>query len=203
MKNLKIQVILFDLGGVLVEISGIQKMVKWFDNKFSKEEIWEKWLTSSAVRDFETGKSTPEEFSIALLDEFPLPITANEVVSEFDSWLVRKYPGVDTLLMNLGEKYKTACLSNTNVIHWPKIRDDFGIGNLLHEHFVSHKMGVLKPDKEAFLYALKKLNCPPEAIVFFDDNQMNIRAAREVGINAFRVEGIDQIQDTLNTALAS
>ncbi len=192
-----IDTILFDLGGVLIELCGIQKISVWYGGRCSNEEIWERWLTSLAVRDFESGKSTPEEFSKALLGEFPIPVESKEFLAEFGSWLLGKYPGVDEMLSRLGNSYRVACFSNTNQIHWPKIRDEFGLGNLFHEHFVSYKMGLLKPDKEAFSYVIANLDCPAGSILFFDDNQINVRAACEMGINAICVSGPDEVNEAL------
>jgi len=59
-----INVVLFDVGGVLVEPSGVATMLTWMDNRVSAEELWEMWLTSPTVRSFETGKLSAEEFAI-------------------------------------------------------------------------------------------------------------------------------------------
>jgi hypothetical protein len=53
-----ISVVLFDVGGVLVEPSGVATMLARMDNRLSAEEC----LTSPTVRSFETGKQSAEEF---------------------------------------------------------------------------------------------------------------------------------------------
>ena len=45
-----IEVILFDLGGVIVELGGLPEMREWTGNRYSDEKFWEMWLNSSAVR---------------------------------------------------------------------------------------------------------------------------------------------------------
>src|SRR4029453_12402902 len=50
-----IEVILFDLGGVLIELAGVEKMIEWSPGIETVEELWRRWLHSDAVRRFETG----------------------------------------------------------------------------------------------------------------------------------------------------
>jgi len=58
-----LRVVLFDIGGVLVEPSGVNTMLAWMGNRISAEELWRLWLTSPVVRAFETGKMTPDAFA--------------------------------------------------------------------------------------------------------------------------------------------
>ena len=65
-----IDVILFDLGGVLVELAGVDQMIAWSKGITSHEELWRRWLESSAVRRFETGAIGRDDFAAAVIDEF-------------------------------------------------------------------------------------------------------------------------------------
>ena len=49
--------------------------------------------------------------------------------------------------------------------------------------------GFLKPDRQAFTYVAEKLACPPERILFLDDNQPNVDGARSTGLAAYRAHG--------------
>ena len=44
-----IEVLLFDLGGVLVEVTGVSAIQDWTSVQSSPASIWEKWLVSPAV----------------------------------------------------------------------------------------------------------------------------------------------------------
>ncbi len=50
--------------------------------------------------------------------------------------------------------------------------------------FVSCEMGVAKPAQAFFLTIIEKLQLPPSALLFIDDNADNVSAAAAVGINA-------------------
>jgi HAD superfamily hydrolase (TIGR01509 family) len=75
--------------------------------------------------------------------------------------------------------------------------DDMGLGSCFDSHFVSHLTGRIKPDAEAFEHAIETLGCAPEAIVFLDDNQINVDAARRHGIRAHRARGASEARHFL------
>jgi glucose-1-phosphatase len=51
----RLQALLFDLGGVLVQFDGITPLLGLSENRLSKEEARRFWLGSPSVRAFETG----------------------------------------------------------------------------------------------------------------------------------------------------
>jgi hypothetical protein len=55
-----IRVILFDLGGVLVELTGVSTLLSWTESLITPEIVWKTWLSSPAVRQFETGRLKAE-----------------------------------------------------------------------------------------------------------------------------------------------
>jgi len=55
----------------------------------------------------------------------------------------------------------------------------------------------VKPDLEVFEYVIRDLDVPPERIAFFDDTSVNVEAARQVGIIAYEVDGIAELESQL------
>jgi len=55
----------------------------------------------------------------------------------------------------------------------------------------------MKPQQEAYEYVLGELRTPPQDVYFFDDLTSNVAAAREVGINAFRVRDFEDLVEVL------
>ncbi len=193
----QIDLILFDLGGVLIEHGGVSRMIEWTGGTRTVEELWHEWIVSPAVMEFESGKSSPEDFAAKVIAEFALPVGAEEFLEEFKYWLKRVYPGTISLLEKLSASYKLASLSNSNAIHWERVCRELGLAELFDFNFPSHETGLAKPDKEAFLNAARTAACPPERVLFFDDNRINVESARSVGMVSHKVSGLRGTQYVL------
>ena len=191
------KVILFDLGGVLVELTGVPAMLNWLPDKITEDELWEMWLTSDAVRKFETGKCEPNEFAEDIITEMKLSVSSDEFLLQFESWVKGAYDGAHTLLKKLKKDYTIALLSNTNTLHWNKVLNEVEIADLFDYQFLSFETGMLKPDKEAFEFVLKELKCEPADMIFLDDNIINVRSARSLGITAYKAKGLNQAETVL------
>ncbi|MBM3226795.1 MAG: hypothetical protein FJZ47_23775 [Candidatus Tectomicrobia bacterium] len=129
MTQIDCQVILFDLGGVLVEVDSIPALQRMLGTHLAPEAIWERWLTASHwVRTFESGQCTPEAFATGIVTEWGLNVVAAAFLENFRTWPTRLLPGVHALLASLAPRFTLACLSNTNDVHWTHIRDTLGLG---------------------------------------------------------------------------
>ncbi len=203
--NDQFDVILFDLGGVLIELTGVPVMLNWMNNVMAAEQLWEKWLSSPSVRKFETGRCSSDQFANSIVKEFKLPVTPKQFIQAFTYWPKRLYPGAIELLERLGRSYKLATLSNTNELHWNRFGAEFKLTDYIKDHFLSFQLGLIKPDIDIFNYVIKSLTSPTdrgsypaERILFFDDNQLNIDSARKAGMTAYRVAGISELSDRVN-----
>lgn len=182
-------VLLFDLGGVIVQLTSVPVFRRWTGNRLSDDEIWERWLRSPAVRRFESGRASAAHFGAELVREFELPVSAAEFLREFERWPEAPYPGALELLAELRDAFRLACLSNCNELHWPRFLDEMRLADAFDHHFASHELGALKPDVEVFERVASELGCVPERILFLDDNALNIEGARAAGLHAHRVLG--------------
>jgi putative hydrolase of the HAD superfamily len=183
----QIELILFDVGGVLVELTGASAL-EWTEGRMDEEELRRRWLASTAVRKYETGQSDSDEFARGVVGEFELPVTPDDFLREFSMRPKGPYSGAADLLRALSGTFRLATLSNTNEIHWSRFQE-FGILDFLQDHFASHKIGLLKPHMAAFQHVVEATGVPPEYILFLDDYQLNVDGAKAVGMNAYRVSG--------------
>jgi glucose-1-phosphatase len=93
-----------------------------------------------------------------------------------------------------------ATLCNTNALQWPSLieqRDPIGA---FDPHFASHLTGKIKPDEEPFQHLLATLGCEGPATSFLDDSQLNVAAAKRVGMTAFQVQGPVESERALREA---
>lgn len=58
-------------------------------------------------------------------------------------------------------------------------------------------MGKLKPDREVFAHVAQTLRCEPSAILFLDDQPLNVHAALAAGVRAVRVSGVQEAEPAL------
>ncbi len=183
------EVVLFDLGGVLIELGGVGELSALI-GAADHEETWRRWLGCPVVRRYERGQCSTEEFCESMIGEWSLSLTPEEFLARFRRWPRGLFPGALELLAELDGRVRRACFSNTNELHWRDQFRDFGFAERLEHHFVSHEMGLVKPDLEAFEHVVRELACAPDRILFLDDNQINIEGARAAGLEARRVRGV-------------
>nr|VFK56235.1 MAG: putative hydrolase of the HAD superfamily [Candidatus Kentron sp. TUN] len=187
-RNQPVDLILFDVGGVLIELSGIPVLMEWTKGRMDEEELWQHWLTSPVVRRYETGRCEADEFSKGIVDELNLPVSAVEFLNEFASWPKGPCPGSRELLNVLSARYNLASFSNTNEIYWDHFLKS-GLSSYFRQHFASNQIGLVKPDKEAFLYVCHATTINSHRILFFDDNQLNVDTAKSLGMQAYCTKG--------------
>lgn len=187
---------LFDIGGVLVEPSGVDTMLRWMNHRVSAEELWRLWLTSANVRQFETGRRSAKDFADGVIADFGLSVGSDDFLTELPRWSTTLFPGALELVQRLPSRYVRATLCNTNPIHWAEVMKT-PLKNAFPQHFASHLIGKIKPDADAFQHVLDTLNCRAECVLFLDDNELNVRGAMGLGINAVRVKGVKEAERTL------
>lgn len=190
------EVVLFDLGGVVVELAGVPIWQAW-TGAGDEAEVWERWLRSTAVRRFESGRCGADEFAREIVAEFGLAVSPEEFVREFTSWPRGVYPRTIELVAATRERVRVGCLSNTNELHWPRFLDEMGLRRAFDHHFSSHELGLLKPDREMFDRVVETLDCPAERVLFLDDNQLNVDGARDAGLHAELTRGPGGVEAVL------
>ena len=179
-----ISVILFDIGGVLVELDGVPTLAKLMTlDGASRDAIHERWMQSAAVIAYETGRISATAFAAAAVTEFQLPVTAEWFLEAFNEWPRRLQAGALELLDDIPKRYRLAALSNTSASHWERI-EAMGLGQRFERLYLSHRIGQLKPSRQAFETVLDDLAVAPSAVLFLDDIQNNVSAARTVGLQA-------------------
>jgi len=188
--------LLFDLGGVLVENSTFESLRRLLPAPLDGAAIRNRWMASPAVRRNETGMLSPEEFARAFIAEWGLRLSPEAFLKEFYSWPSALYPQARETIRALRKRHPVACFSNCSILHWEKFSsftDEFDLA------LSSHLLGAIKPDEEAFVRAFARCRVEPADVCFFDDTPANVEAARRLGARAFHVEGIGPLLRTLRS----
>lgn len=182
------KVLLFDLGGVLINWTGPQEFQKLLGPGYTALDARQLIADSPSVKRLETGDLDPLPFAEAFLREFDLPFEPAEFIDVYASWAGTPFPGVEQELAQLKPKYRLACLSNTNDLHWRHVMDTVGARSWFDDHFASHILKLSKPDPAIYEKVIEDLGVKPTDILFFDDMPANIEAAKSLGIETVAVD---------------
>lgn len=191
------KVVLFDLGGVLVELGEEPIPSEWLSGNTKFDLV--DWFTSETAVLFEKGQIDAQSFAQRLKVDLNIKATNEEVIEQFTKWPIGLFGEVTELLESLKSEYTLALLSNSNQLHWPRLMEEFGLAKYFDHIFASHHMNMAKPDLEIFEAVIEGLNVKPNEILFFDDNLNNVEASKKVGINAYRVSGVQQVSNVLES----
>ena len=201
----KIRNIVFDLGGVLVDldfkaaINGLQEAgfanVKEQLLAFDQGGIFQK---------FELGEITADEFRTAIRENSTVTLTDEEVDALWNLMLLEIPREKLELILELRGKYMVYLLSNTNSIHWDYVCKNafnyrgFRVEDYFEETFLSYEMHLAKPDKAIFEKMLHDANVLAEETLFIDDSDANCKAAEEGGIHAHHYHIGDDLTEIFN-----
>lgn len=187
----EIQHIIFDLGGVLLNIDYL-KTEQAFTTQLGVKDfatMYSQFHASALFEDLETGSIGPEVFLETLKKHVAGPHGEEDIVNAWNAMLLDFPIGRLRLLQRLQPHYDLYLLSNTNAIHkeaFEKIlTDSHGIPSLdgfFRKAYYSHLMGKRKPDEAAFEQALGENKLDPQRTLFIDDTFLNIEAAAKLGM---------------------
>jgi len=92
---------------------------------------------------------------------------------------------------------KTALLSNMMSDMAVHARQEFSWLNGLTCQVLSCEVRLVKPDRAIYRHCLNSLNVRPSETLFVDDNEVNVKAARALGITSIRFRSMTQLRDEL------
>ncbi len=191
-----VDIVLFDLGGVLIELGGVPVM-RDLAGIGSDDEVWRRWLTCPWVRSFERGHCSADEFATGVVSDWGLAVSPRRFLEMFRDWLRGPIPGAWELLAEVRSIVPIGCLSNTNVMHWEHQVAQWPILDAFDFRFLSFELGLVKPDAELFEEVSVRLPAGPEQVLFLDDNLVNTEAARSSGFSSAQVRGVGQARQAL------
>ena len=191
---------LFDLGNVLIEVDFQRAIDHWSNFSAPINALqFNKFLQSHHHMAFEKGHMSPAIFFEHFNNEFNRHISQEQFYAGWNKVLVKEFPGIRDLLLQCRAYVKLFCFSNTNTIHHELWRVKFAALLAPFESiFVSHELGLRKPDEDAFKAVIKRIGVAAQRLVFFDDNWENVASADKIGLRAVHVTHIDIVHKILH-----
>lgn len=151
--------------------------------------------------DIETGKITEQQFLTGLEKILP-GRKADELRNRWNAMLLDfpEYRLEYLEHLNKTNNYRLFLLSNTNAIHIEYVQEAMGelrynrFRDCFEAFYLSHEIGLRKPDTEIFEFVLETHELNPNQTLFIDDTPENTEAAAALGIQTWNLRpGQDDI----------
>lgn len=194
-----VDALLFDFGGVLVEIDFHRAFGAWADAaQVPASQIAGRFAFDAAYEAHERGEIDADQYFAHLRELLGLSLSTQQFLAGWNAIFVGPSAGIDGLLQRLAESFPLYVFSNTNPAHrafwqsrYAKLLAAFsGI-------FCSCDLGARKPAAQAFLEVCSRIGVPPSRIAFFDDRAENVLGARQAGLHALQVASPAQLRKAL------
>ena len=188
-RNAAIKVLVFDLGGVVIEIDWEQAFRSWAEyTPLSLDEIRERFQMDAAYKEHERGKMSRTAYFAHLRDVLEFAGDDEALMHGWNAILVGEVKETVNVLRALKTRIPLYLLTNSNPTHETAWRARFPTTiELFTEVFVSSSLGHRKPEPLAFEAAARKIGVDLSSILFFDDTMENIEGARIAGLQAVHV----------------
>lgn len=197
--------IIFDFGGVIINIdyqatiNAFKKLgIPNFDHLYSQAQ------QSDLFDAIETGRISPQHFINGILQLLPAGITPNQVVHAWNAMILDIPEDRIDFLIELSATKKIYLLSNTNSIHIDKAlrewnaKSQYPIEQVFTKVYLSHEMGMRKPNPEIFQRVCKEQGLDPSETLFIDDSIQHVHGARAAGLYAHHLITGESIQSILS-----
>jgi FMN phosphatase YigB (HAD superfamily) len=195
----RIELVLFDLGGVLIQPGGVASM-RALSGIQTDEALWSRWLACRWVQRFEAGRCTPEEFAGGVVADWELDLEPAAFLEALAGWPEPPFEGALELVEAVQATVPAGFLSNMNSFQWAANYEGIPLTDAFAFRFLSFELGSVKPDAAVFETVAARLPVPRHQVLFLDDNAINVEAAEGAGFAAVHVRGIDATRRALVSA---
>jgi epoxide hydrolase-like predicted phosphatase len=197
----KYQAIIFDVGNVIVNISGDNAFEYWaMVSNHDADVIKQRFEIDNIYHQFEKGKLEPAIYRKYILKKIGLQMSDDEFDNGWNNIYTDVVPGIEQLLQDLKSGFRLTALTNTNVIHAKEWRTKYAsVLQYFDKVFCSHEIKTRKPERKAYEIVLTYLQMEPHVVVYLDDIPEYVKAATDMGIKSILVTSSEQMVEELNT----
>ena len=193
--------IIFDLGAVILNIN-YQNTIDEFTKLGVKKAatLYSKKVQTDLFDQIETGKISRQKFLNELQKETQ-NANINQVEQAWNAMLLDLPEKRLQLIKKLKDNHAIFLLSNTNAIHINAFKKQLGdkkwlvFCELFDKMYLSHEVGLRKPDIEIFKYILNEQKLIAEEVFFIDDSPQHIFSAKKIGIHCHHLLDDEEVID--------
>ena len=195
-----IEGLLFDLGGVLIEINFERALQAWNQwTLLSIEEIRKRFKMDEAYERHERGEIAASEYFSHLRNELELEASDSEIALGWNAIFLNEIVETVNYIRTAKDELPCYAFTNSNPTHqiswmsaFPRVVESFD------QIFVSSELGVRKPERKAFEAIADATGIGLNAMLFFDDSEENVKGAQAAGMHAIHVKGHTDVKQALS-----
>lgn len=195
----QVQAVLLDLGGVLIRIHFQRTLAHWAEAAgLPQDALAHRFDLDEAYASHERGELHFTDFAAHIRRTLDLDLDDGTLLDGWNLVLGEAMPGAAELVSAIGARYPVFLFSNSNAAHyacWSRDQEELLRG--FRQVFVSHELGLRKPDPQAFAQVVSRMGVAPGEVAFFDDLEENVDGARRAGLTACTVAGPADVADAL------
>lgn len=185
-KSLAIAAFAFDLGNVLVAVDHRRFCRRLAPLAgMSPEAVYAAVFQTGLEPGYDTGRLSSREFHRRLQAHFQLDLSYSRF-SELWTEIFAPLDDMEEVAAQLAQRYPLYLLSNTNPLHFKYIETHFaGLLRHFRAFILSYREGSRKPEPQIFQALIRQVGLPPAQILFIDDKEDFVVAARSHGLSAW------------------
>ena len=187
MRVLSPKAVVFDLGGVLVEVDST-KALRDLRAHCTAGAGFTPDLpgTQRLVRAFECGELATQGFYEAVCRQEALSVDLERFCEAYCDIFSPVEEMIDAHAALRRAGVATYLFSNTSELHFNRIRERYPFMAGFAGYFLSYELGCMKPDARAYVAVEDATGCRPGELVFIDDRPENVEGAARRGWRAIR-----------------
>jgi HAD superfamily hydrolase (TIGR01509 family) len=199
--NRRPKAILWDLGGVLIEVDLDASRGLWnrhtgldgtyFDDAFFESKLWAQMVIGEV--DASGIMSSIDGF----LERVGGQPVSSAVLTDIWNACLRPRSQVVELIRLGAEQAETGVLSDTDLIHADYIQRTAGFFDVVKAWTFSFEVGKRKPHPSIYIEALARLGADPKQTLFIDDRIENVNGARAIGMDSVLYRDTEELRTQL------
>jgi HAD superfamily hydrolase (TIGR01509 family) len=193
------QALLFDLGGVLINIDFNRAFEHWQTfSGLSLEDIRARFSFDEAYEQHERGEITADAYFAHLVQQLELRHDHAAIARGWNAIFTGEIRETLTLVRAARAHLPCYAFSNSNTVHraaWSALYPD--VVQAFDRIFVSSDIGLRKPERRAFEHIAGAVGLPVNELLFFDDLADNVAGARAAGLQAVWVRSPADVRAAL------
>jgi len=194
-----VDVLLFDLGRVVLDINFDSVMANWAQHAgCAPADLAGRFVVNDSFKHHETGRIDDAAFFADLRQSLGIGLTDAQFLEGWNAIFTGEMPGIAPLLASAAKRRPLYAFSNTNPAHVTHFSQAYaGVLGHFREIYLSSSIGLRKPEAAAYDHVVNAIGMPASRIVFFDDSADNIAGARARGLTAVHVTSPDDVAKAL------